>query len=99
MAKEYEDLMKRAEDLQAKVQAAQDELGKMTIRGIASNGQVIVDMDGKYNLKDLTIVPELLAEGAGVLTAVIKSAYDDAKNKVDMAIDKVMSVATEGMPV
>ena len=99
MANEYEELMKRAQGLQERVQAAQDELGRMTLRGVASNGQAIVDMDGKYNLLDLTIAPELLSEGVGVLRAVIKSAFDDAKGKTDMAIDRVMSVATEGMPV
>ena len=99
MANEYEELMKRAQGLQEKVAAAQDELSKMTLRGIASNGQVIVDMDGKYNLKNLTITPELLAEGAETLVAIVKSAFDDAKAKTDAAIDRVMTVATEGMPV
>jgi len=99
MANEYEELMARAQDLQTKVAAAQDELGRMTLRGVASNGQIIVDMDGKYNCLAITIAPELLAEGVPTVAAVIKSAFDDAKGKTDTAIDKVMSVATEGMPI
>ena len=99
MANEYEELMKRAQGLQEKVQAAQDELGRMTLRGVAGNGQAIIDMDGKYNCLGITIAPELLSEGAQALAAVVKSAYDDAKTKTDAAIDRVMSIATEGMPV
>ncbi|MDR1826117.1 MAG: YbaB/EbfC family nucleoid-associated protein, partial [Rickettsiales bacterium] len=52
-------LMKQAREMQEKVTAAQEMLAEMSVKGIAGNGFVIVELDGKYNLRKLTISPEL----------------------------------------
>lgn len=92
-------LMEQAKQLQSKVAAAQDKLAKTSIKGIAGNGQCIVEMSGKYDLLNLTISPELLKSGAAHLTQVIMDAFADAKSKADATIDKVMGDATAGMPL
>ncbi len=92
-------LMKQAKELQGKVSAAQDTLGKMVVKGIAGNGLVIVDMTGKYDLQKLTINPDLLKEDLDTVTAMITSAFNDAKAKADTTIDKIMGEATAGMPL
>ena len=90
-------LMKQAHEMQERVTAAQESLSKMTIKGISGNGMVIVDLDGKYNLKKLTISDKLLTESAADIAAIISAAYMDAKTKVDTTIDDVMGEATGGM--
>jgi DNA-binding YbaB/EbfC family protein len=92
-------LMEQAKTLQTKVAAAQDTLGKLTVKGIAGNGLVIVEMSGKYDLIKLTINPDLLKEDLITITAMITAAFNDAKAKADAAIDKVMGEATAGMPM
>ena len=92
-------LMKQAKELQNKVAAAQEDLGKMVVKGIAGNGLCIVDMTGKYGLQKLTINPDLLKEDLETITAMISAAFNDAKSKADIAIDKVMGAATAGMPM
>lgn len=96
---EMEELMAQAKQLQDKVAAAQDVLANTSIKGIAGNGDVIVDMSGKYDLLNLTIKPELFAKDPAAVTALIADAFRDAKAKADTTIDKVMGDATSGMPM
>ena len=90
-------LMKQAKELQEKVAAAQATLAEMSIKGIAGNGLAIVELDGKYNLRKLTLAPELSKESPADVAAIISAAFNDAKAKVDATIDKVMGDATGGM--
>jgi DNA-binding YbaB/EbfC family protein len=92
-------LMKQAKEMQEKVAAAQNALAEMSIKGIAGNGLAIVDLDGKYNLRKLTISPDLMKESADDAAAMISAAYSDAKSKVDATIEKVMGDATGGMDI
>ncbi len=94
-----ESLMAQAKELQDKVAAAQALLDKTSVKGIAANGAVIVDMSGKYDLIKLTIAPELLKQDATAVTDAISTAFRDAKAKADTTIDKVMGDATAGMPM
>ena len=94
-----ESLMAQAAELQNKVAAAQEQLAKTVIKGIAPNGACIVDMTGKYDVLKLTINPDVLSQGADAVAAVVLSAYRDAKVKADSIIDKVMGDATAGIPL
>ena len=96
---DMEALMAQAAELQNKVAAAQEQLAKTVIKGIAPNGTCIVDMTGKYDVLKLTINPDVLSQGADAVAAVVLSAYRDAKVKVDSIIDKVMGDATAGIPL
>jgi DNA-binding YbaB/EbfC family protein len=93
------DLMKQAQELQAKVAEAQNTLGNIIVKGIFANGECIVEMTGKYDLVKLTLAPSLLERDPATIAAIISEAYRDAKAKADAAIDKVMSEATAGMPM
>jgi DNA-binding YbaB/EbfC family protein len=94
---EMKDLLKQAHELQEKVTAAQEALAEMSIKGIAGNGLVIVELDGKYNMRKLTLHPDLMKETAADAAALVLSAFMDAKKKVDATIDRVMGEATGGM--
>lgn len=96
---DMEALMAQAAELQNKVAAAQEQLAKTVIKGIAPNGACIVDMTGKYDVLKLTINPDVLSQGADTVAAVVLSAYRDAKVKADSIIDKVMGDATAGIPL
>jgi DNA-binding YbaB/EbfC family protein len=92
-------LMEQAKSMQTKVAAAQDQLGNMSVKGVAGSGDkmVIVEMSGKYDLIKLIIMPGLLTEDAETIAAVVASAFNDAKSKADAAIDKLMGEATAGL--
>ena len=90
-------LMSQARAMQEKVSAAQEKLAGISVKGIAGGGLAVADMDGKYNLKSLSLAPELMKESPDDAAAVIVSAIGDAKAKADAIIDREMNDATAGM--
>lgn len=96
---DMDSFMEQARVLQDKVAAAQALLDKTVVRGIAEGGACIVSMTGKYDLKDLKISEELASRDAAAIAAAVSSAFRDAKEKADNAIDRVMGEATAGMPM
>lgn len=96
---DMEALMAQAAELQNKVAAAQEQLAKTIVKGIAQNGTCIVDMTGKYDLVKMVINPDILSQGADAVADAVSAAYRDAKQKADTMIDKVMGDATAGMPM
>ena len=91
---DMEALMAQAQDLQTKINAAQDSLANMQVKGIAENGAVVVAMTGKYDLLSVVIRPETLSLGAEKTSELVANAYKDAKAKADALIEKVMSSVT-----
>ena len=94
---DIETLMAQAQALQSRVADAQAQLDKMMVKGIAENGACIIDMTGKYDVKQVTIRPDILASGAPAVEEAVLSALRDAKAKADVQIDKVMGDATSGV--
>lgn len=90
------ELMANAQNLRAKISAAQDSLAKMHVKGISGDGAVVVDMTGKYDLLSVTINPDVLSRGAQVVSDLVADAYRDAKEKADVLIDEVMMKASNG---
>ena len=90
-------LMQQAKELQTKVADAQAQLSETTVKGIAAGGLAIAELDGKYNLRKLTLAPDLMKEALDDIAAIISAAFTDAKDKVDTLVDKVMGDATGGM--
>ncbi len=96
---DMEALMAQAAELQNKVNAAQEKLNTMHVKGIAADGACIVDMTGKYDVASITIRPDVLAGGAESVSATVLMALRDAKAKADVVIDQVMGEATAGVPM
>ena len=92
-----DEMMAQAKDLQARVGAAQDSLGKVTVKGLAGNGAVIVEMTGKYDLVNVIISDDAMKNSAKDLSKIVMDAFLDAKAKADTLIDKAMSDATAGV--
>lgn len=96
---DMEALMAQAAELQNKVSAAQEQLGRTNVKGIADNGACIVEMSGKYDLINVTIREDVLSRGAAAVSEIVAAAYRDAKSKADAIIDRIMGEATAGMPM
>ncbi len=96
---DMEALMAQAAELQTKVNAAQEKLASMHVKGIAADGACIVDMTGKYDVASVTIRPDVLAGGADAVSGAVLAAMRDAKAKADVVIDQVMGEATAGVPM
>ena len=91
------EMMAQAKELQARVGAAQDSLGKVTVKGLAANGACIVEMTGKYDVLNVIISDDAMKNSAAELSKIVRDAFLDAKTKADTLIDKAMSDATAGV--
>lgn len=94
---DMESLMAQAAELQNKVAVAQEQLAATIVKGVAPNGECIVDLSGKYDLLKVIINPDVLARGADAVANVVMAAYNDAKAKADVTIDRIMGAATAGV--
>jgi DNA-binding YbaB/EbfC family protein len=84
-------LMKQAQAMQEKLQAAQARLAESEVQGAAGGDMVRVTLTGAGALTRLHIDPELLApEEAEILADMIIAAHADARRKLELAQTEVM---------
>ena len=82
---------KMQEQMQVKMQKAQEELAKTEIVGESGAGLVKITMTGKYDVKRVVIAPDLLQEDKEVLEDLIAAAVNDAVRKVENISQEKMS--------
>ena len=91
-------MMKQAQQLQARMQQLQDELGAAEVEGRSGGGLVKLTLDGKGQIKRVKIDPSLMrADETEILEDLILAAGQDAKNKVEILMADKMKEATGGM--
>ncbi|MFM2045195.1 MAG: hypothetical protein RLY86_3771 [Pseudomonadota bacterium] len=77
-------MMKQAQQMQAKMQEMQSKLGDAEMTGQSGAGMVSVTLNGKGELKALKIDKSVVdPEDVEVLEDLIVAAFNDAKNKVE----------------
>jgi DNA-binding YbaB/EbfC family protein len=93
-------MMKQAKELQSRMQAMQDEIAALTIDGSAGGGLVKVTVNGKSEVKSLSIDPSLVKpEEVEILEDLIVAAHTDAKAKVERLLQEKMQSLTGGLPL
>ena len=93
-------MMKKAQALQAKLQEAQDELGRLEVEGSSGGGMVGVTLTAKGEMKAVRIDPSLLTPSdKEMLEDLIIAAFSDAKTKADRAAAEKMQELTAGLPL
>jgi hypothetical protein len=84
-------LMKQAQAMQEKLQAAQAELARAEVEGVAGGDMVRLTLRGDGSLARLTIEESLMAPGEGEIVAdLIIAAHADAKRKLEAKQADVM---------
>ena len=92
------DMMKQAQEMQAKMGEMQDALADMEIEGTSGAGMITVTLNGKGEMKGVNIAPELFSsEEAEVVEDLIVAAHNDAKSKVESRTQEEMSKITGGL--
>jgi DNA-binding YbaB/EbfC family protein len=93
-------MMKKAQAVQAKLQEAQEELGRLEVEGQSGGGIVSLTLTAKGELKGLRIDPSLLTPAdKEMLEDLIIAAFADAKGKADRAAAEKMQSLTAGLPL
>jgi hypothetical protein len=93
-------MMKQVKDMQARMQKMQDELAQVEVSGQSGGGLVKVTLDGKGNMRRVAIDPSLMKpDETEILEDLIVAATQDAKTKVENALQAKMSEVTGGLPL
>ena len=93
-------MMSKAKDMQAKFQALQEAIAAMEATGQAGGGLVTVTLSGKFEMRSLKIDPSLFKEDdVEVLEDLILAAHNDAKTKVEAAMQEKTRELTAGLPI
>lgn len=92
--------MKKAGEMQAKMQEMQEEAANAEVEGTAGGGLVTVTLSGKGELKGVKIDPSLLKEDEGeILEDLLIAAHNDAKGKSEAVMQEKMQTLTAGLPL
>jgi nucleoid-associated protein EbfC len=93
-------IMKQLGDMQKKMESAQTELTSVTVTGEAGGGLVRVSMNGRGELRGITIDETLMVpKDRELLEDLIVAAMQDAKAKSDTAAQARMADVTAGLPI
>ena len=89
--KDLGSLMKQAQAMQEKLQAAQARLAESEMDGAAGGGMVRLTLKGTGELARIVIDESLLAPGEGEIIAdLIVAAHADARRKLSTAQNELM---------
>jgi len=91
------DLMKQAQQMQEKMQKMQAEAAKAEVTGESGAGMVKVVMNGRHDVRKVTIDPGVLSEDKEFLEDLLAAAVNDAVRKVEEAQRQQMEKLTGGM--
>lgn len=91
-------MMKKAQEMQKKMQEMQDNLENIIEEGTAGAGMVTVQMNGKNDVKKVTVSDELLnPNDKEMLEDLLVAALNDAKRKIDARAGIEMEKVTGGL--
>jgi len=90
-------LMKQAQQMQANMQQAQEELANVEVQGEAGGGLVKVAMTGRHDVRRVSIDDSLFQDDKDMLEDLLAAAVNDAVRKVEAANQEKMAAVTGGM--
>jgi len=91
------DLMKQAQQMQADMQKAQEQLAQTEVTGESGAGLVSVVMTGRHDVKRVNIDDSVLTEDKEVLEDLLAAAVNDAVRKVEACNAQSMSGLAAGV--
>jgi DNA-binding YbaB/EbfC family protein len=90
-------LMKQAQQMQAKMAKAQEELANMEVTGESGAGMVKVTMTGSHSVRRVDIDDSLMEDDKEMIEDLVAAAFNDAVRRVEEQNKEKMGSLTGGM--
>jgi nucleoid-associated protein EbfC len=90
-------LMRQAQQMQANMEKAQQELASLEVVGEAGGGMVKVTMSCRHEVRAVTIDPALLGDDREMLEDLVAAAANDALRKVERTVQEKYAGMTAGL--
>ena len=93
-------ILRQAQQLQAKLAKAQEELGSITVEATSGGGAVKVVIDGHQKIHSVEISPEVIEAGdIELLQDLVMTAVNEAITKSQELVNKRLSSLTGGLNI
>ena len=104
MAKGFGDMIKQAQKLQKQMMDMQEELAKKTVEGTAGGGMVRVVANGRQDILQVKIDPEVVDPDdiellEDLIVAAIANARENAKVMMETEMGKLLPGGIEGLGI
>jgi hypothetical protein len=90
-------LMKQAQKMQEELKEAQEKLAEEEVTGEAGGGLVKVVMNGRHEMRRVTIDESLMGDDKEMLEDLVAAATNDAVHKIADRMQEQMAGLTSGM--
>ena len=97
---DFDEIMKMAQNAQAELQKAQDNLDKVEVEGVSGGGLVKVRATAKGRILNVDLDETLLQPSEKTMVEdLIAAAINDARSKADVAANSEMQKMTSSLPL
>jgi DNA-binding YbaB/EbfC family protein len=83
--------------MQADMQKAQEEMGKLTVTGESGGGMVKLSMTCKHEVKSLEIDDSLIGDDKEMLEDLVIAAFNNAISRVERTVQEKFSGLASGL--
>lgn len=90
-------LMKQAQQMQADMQKAQEEMSNLTVTGESGGGMVKITMTCKHEVRSLQIDDALVGDDKDMLEDLIVAAFNDSVRRVEKTVQEKFSGMAAGL--
>jgi DNA-binding YbaB/EbfC family protein len=98
--KNVNQLVKQAQQMQAKITALQSELSERELEVSAGGGMVKIKINGKQEILDLKINPECIdLSDVALLDELVKTAVNQAITESNKMVSQAMNKVTGGVKI
>ena len=98
--KNIDEILAMAQNVQAELQKAQDNLDRIEVEGVAGGGLVKVKASAKGRIVSIAIDDSLMEKSEKqMLEDLLAAAFNDARAKADAVSGEEMGKMTSGLPL
>ena len=90
-------LMKQAQEMQANMKKAQEEMASLTVTGESGAGIVRITMTCQHQVQSLEIDESLVGDDKEMLEDLVVAAFNDALRKVESTVKEKYAGMAAGM--
>ncbi len=90
-------LMKQAQQMQADLKKAQEEMARVTVTGESGGGMVKLTMNCQQQVQSVEIDDSLIGDDKEMLEDLIVAAFNDAQRRVEATIQEKFSGISSGL--
>ncbi|TFB13615.1 YbaB/EbfC family nucleoid-associated protein [Candidatus Marinimicrobia bacterium MT.SAG.4] len=94
---DIDNILQQAQKMQSQLEKVQKELEEVEVEGSAGGGMVTVKVNGKQELTDIKIEPEVLSEDVEMLEDLVLAAINQAISRSKQSAEEHMQKVTGGL--